>query len=52
MHRELMGHASIQATMDTYGRGQKSEAKRQANSKVVKFALRPLIADREPKASR
>jgi len=42
MQRELMRHASIQTTMDVYGRSSRvSEAKRAMNSKVVKMALKP-----------
>ncbi len=43
IQRELMRHASIQTTMNVYGRATMSEAKRQANSKVVQMALRPLV---------
>jgi len=43
MQRELMRHASIQTTMNVYGRATMSEAKRQANSKVVRMALKPLM---------
>ncbi len=41
--REVMRHASIQTTMNVYGRATMSEAKREANSKVVEMALRPLV---------
>jgi integrase len=51
MQRELMHHASIQTTMDTYGRGTMSDAKRQANSKVVQFALRPFLGGQAVKAA-
>lgn len=43
VQRELMRHASIQTTMNVYGRATMSEAKRQANSKVVQVALRPWL---------
>jgi integrase len=43
VQRELMRHASIQTTMNVYGRATMSEAKRQANSKVVQVALRPYL---------
>ena len=43
MQRELMRPASIQTTMNVYGWGTMSEAKRQANSKVVRMALKPFI---------
>ena len=43
MQRELMRHASIQTTMNVYGRATISEAKRQANSKVVRMALKPFM---------
>jgi hypothetical protein len=42
IQRDLMRHASIQTTMNVSGRATMSEAKRQANSKVVRMALRPL----------
>jgi len=42
IQRDLMRHASIQTTMNVYGRATMSEAKRQANSNVVRMALRPL----------
>jgi len=41
MQRELMRHASIETTMNVYGRAMMSDAKRQANSNVVQIALRP-----------
>ncbi len=44
IQRELMRHASIQTTMNVYGRATMSEAKRQVNSKVVQMALRPQLA--------
>lgn len=43
IQRELMRHASIQTTMNVYGRATMSEAKRQANSKVVRMALKPFM---------
>jgi len=42
IQRELMRHASIQTTMNVYGRAVMSEAKRQANSNVVQMALKPI----------
>jgi integrase len=42
IQRELMRHASIQTTMNVYGRSMMSEAKRAANSNVVRMALRPV----------
>ncbi len=48
LQRELMRHASIQTTMNVYGRATMSEAKRQANSKVVTMALRPLLGEAQP----
>src|ERR1700758_4798364 len=44
MQRELMRHASIETTMNVYGRAVMSDAKRQANSKVVRMALRPVLS--------
>jgi len=44
MQRELMRHASIGTTMNVYGRAVMSDAKRQANSKVVQMALRPVLS--------
>ena len=44
MKRELMRHASIETTMNVYGRAVMSDAKRQANSKVVQMALRPVLS--------
>lgn len=44
MQRELMRHASIETTMNVYGRAVMSDAKRQANSKVVQMALRPVLS--------
>jgi len=44
IQRELMRHASIETTMNVYGRAVMSDAKRQANSKVVQMALRPVLS--------
>jgi hypothetical protein len=44
MQRELMRHASIQTTMNVYGRPSMTEAKRRMNSSVVKMALKPLLS--------
>jgi|GEM_PF-3168364 hypothetical protein len=44
MQRELMRHASIETTMNVYGRATMTDAKRQANSKVVRMALRPVLS--------
>jgi integrase len=44
MQRELMRHASIETTMNVYGRATMSDAKRQANSKVVQMALRSVLS--------
>lgn len=41
IQRDLMRHASIQTTMNVYGRATMSDAKRTANSNVVRMALRP-----------
>lgn len=43
IQKELMRHASIQTTMNVYGRATMSEAKREANSNVVRMALRPIL---------
>ncbi len=43
IQKELMRHASIQTTMNVYGRSTMSDAKREANSNVVQMALRPLL---------
>lgn len=40
VQKELMRHASIQTTMNVYGKAM-SDSKRQANSKVVRMFLRP-----------
>jgi integrase len=44
IQKELMRHASIQTTMNVYGRSTMSPAKREANSNVVRMALRPMLA--------
>jgi ribosomal protein L4 len=44
LRRELMRHASIETTMNVYGRATMSDAKRQANSKVVQMALRSVLS--------
>jgi len=44
IQRELMRHASIETTMNVYGRAVMSDAKRQTNSKVVQMALRPVLS--------
>ncbi|HWY69896.1 MAG TPA: site-specific integrase [Terriglobales bacterium] len=44
IQRELMRHASIQTTMNVYGRATMSDAKRQANSNVVQMVLKPALA--------
>ena len=43
IQKELMRHASIQTTMNVYGRSLMSEAKREAKSNVLRKALRPPI---------
>jgi integrase len=43
IQRDLMRHASIQTTMNVYGRATMSEEKRKANSNVVRMALRPTL---------
>jgi len=43
VQRDLMRHASIQTTMNVYGRATMSEAKRQANSKVGRMASKPFM---------
>ena len=40
VHRELMRHASITTTMNTYGRSM-TEGKRQAHGNVVEMILKP-----------
>jgi hypothetical protein len=44
MQPELMRHASIETTINVYGRATMTDAKRQANSKVVRMALRPVLS--------
>lgn len=51
MQRELMRHASIETTMNVYGRAAMTNAKRQANSKVVRMALRPVLSNKSKKRS-
>lgn len=51
MQRELMRHASIETTMNVYGRATMSDAKRQVNSKVVRMALRPMLSTKAEKRS-
>ena len=46
IQKELMRHASIQTTMNVYGRSTMSDAKRQANSNVVRMALRPTLGSK------
>jgi len=43
IQKELMRHASIQTTMNVYGRSTMFIAKREANSNVVRMALRPVV---------
>jgi integrase len=43
VQQELMGHASIQTTMNVYGQAL-SSTKRQANSKVVQMVLEPTVS--------
>jgi len=40
-----MRHASIQTTMNSYGRATITEAKHKMNSNIVKMALRPLAVE-------
>ena len=51
MQRELTRQASIETTMNVYGRAVMSDAKRQANSKVVQTALRPILSTKSRKRS-
>ena len=44
VQKELMRHASIQTTMNVYGKAM-SDSKRDANSKVVKMILKPKKSD-------
>jgi integrase len=46
VQQELMRHASIQTTMNVYGQAL-SSSKRQANSKVVRMVLKPVLAENE-----
>jgi integrase len=46
VQQELMRHASIQTTMNVYGRAM-LESKREANRKVVEMALRGAPLRRE-----
>jgi integrase len=52
VHRELMRHASITTTMNTYGRSM-TEGKRQAHKNVVQMVLKPapgkVALDTEPR---
>jgi integrase len=43
IQKELMRHASIQTTMNVYARSTMSLEKREANSNVVRMALRPTL---------
>jgi hypothetical protein len=43
VQQELMRHASIQTTMNVYGQAM-SSSKREANSKVVEMAVKPVAA--------
>ena len=53
IQRDLMRHASIQTTMNVYGRATMSEAKREANSNVVRMALRSMpLGSNSERASR
>jgi integrase len=44
VQQELMRHASIQTTMNVYGRAM-TETKRRANSQVVELVLGPTPQD-------
>ena len=44
VQRELMRHASIQTTMNVYGRAM-TDSKRQANGNVVQMVLKPATAN-------
>jgi hypothetical protein len=53
VQQELMRHASIQTTMNVYGRAM-TETKRQANSQVVGLVFGPNsqnMASKEPAAT-
>ncbi len=41
VQKELMRHASIQTTMNIYGKAM-TESKRQAHGKVVEMVLKPM----------
>ena len=41
VQQELMRHASIQTTMNIYGRAM-SSSKREANGKIVEMVLKPV----------
>jgi integrase len=43
VQQELMRHASIQTTMNVYGRAMAS-SKREANGKIVEMVLKPMKA--------
>jgi hypothetical protein len=48
LQKELMRHASIQTTMNVYGKAM-TDTKRKANSKVVEMILKPkAIMDADP----
>jgi integrase len=49
VQKELMRHASIQTTMNVYGKAI-SDSKRIANSKVVQMVLKPSKADQQTDA--
>jgi integrase len=51
VQKELMRHASIQTTMNVYGRAM-AETKRQANSNVVRMILPSRTADQKPSDKR
>ena len=46
VQQELMRHASIQTTMNVYGRAM-PESKREANGKVVTMVLKPSALERD-----
>jgi len=50
IQKELMRHASIQTTMNVYGRATMSVEKRAANSNVVQMALRPTLGAKREKS--
>jgi len=51
VQKELMRHASIQTTMNVYGKAM-TDSKRQANSKVVAMVLKGNISDKSATADR